>query len=143
MPLYFCVWRLDVEWQAEIYFYIVLAQKTKFSIKDFLSKCDQIRRKLRIWWHLMKKPIWKTSFFCVFVRNSSYLFHLKRSKKGNDARMILVGYPCEHPFINPSVPNTLFLYPLQIENRKVFCFQELGKGCIGNKWVNNTYLKSK
>ena len=25
------------------------AEKTKFSIKDFLSKCDQIRRKLRIW----------------------------------------------------------------------------------------------
>ena len=25
------------------------AQKMKFSIKDFFSKCDQIRRKLRIW----------------------------------------------------------------------------------------------
>ena len=27
------------------------AQKMKFSIKDFFSKCDQIRRKLRIWSH--------------------------------------------------------------------------------------------
>ena len=26
----------------------VTAQKMKFSIKDFFSKCDQIRRKLRI-----------------------------------------------------------------------------------------------
>ena len=26
--------------------YIVTAQKMKFSIKDFFSKCDQIRRKL-------------------------------------------------------------------------------------------------
>ena len=31
------------------------AQKMKFSIKDFFSKCDQIRRKLRIWSHLLKK----------------------------------------------------------------------------------------
>ena len=32
------------------------AQKMKFSIKDFSSTCDQIRRKLRIWSHLLKKP---------------------------------------------------------------------------------------
>ena len=33
----------------------ITAQKMKFSIKDFFSKCDQIRRKLRIWSHLLKK----------------------------------------------------------------------------------------
>ena len=33
----------------------VTAQKMKFSIKDFSSKCDKIRRKLRIWSHLLKK----------------------------------------------------------------------------------------
>ena len=33
------------------------AQKVKFSIKDFFSKCDQIRRKLRIWSHLLKKSL--------------------------------------------------------------------------------------
>ena len=27
------------------------AQKIKFFIRDFFSKCDQIRRKLRIWSH--------------------------------------------------------------------------------------------
>ena len=27
----------------------ISAQKMKFSIKDFFSKCDQIRRKLWIW----------------------------------------------------------------------------------------------
>ena len=31
------------------------AQKMKFSIKDYLSKCDKIFRKLRIWSHLLKK----------------------------------------------------------------------------------------
>ena len=28
---------------------MITAQKVKFSIRDFFSKCDQIRRKLRIW----------------------------------------------------------------------------------------------
>ena len=31
------------------------AQKMKFSIKDIFSKCDQIRRKLQIWLHLLKE----------------------------------------------------------------------------------------
>ena len=38
-------------------------QKLKFSIKDSSSKCDQIRRKLRIWSHLPKKSLMKTSLF--------------------------------------------------------------------------------
>ena len=43
----------------------VIAQNIKFSIKDFFSKCDQIPRKLRIWSHLLKKSLMKTSFFCA------------------------------------------------------------------------------
>ena len=35
----------------------ITAQKMKFSIKDFFSKCDQIRRKLQIWSHLLKKSL--------------------------------------------------------------------------------------
>ena len=31
------------------------AQQMKFFIKDFFSKCHQIRRKLQIWSHLLKK----------------------------------------------------------------------------------------
>ena len=31
------------------------AHKKKFSVKDFFSKCDQIRKKLWIWLHLLKK----------------------------------------------------------------------------------------
>ena len=34
---------------------VFIAQKIKFSIKDFFSKCDQIRSFLRIWSHLLKK----------------------------------------------------------------------------------------
>ena len=39
--------------------------KKKFSIKDFLGKCDQIRRKLRIWSSLMKKSLIKSFIFCT------------------------------------------------------------------------------
>ena len=41
------------------------AQKMKFLIKDFFSKCDQIRRKLQIWSHLLKKSLMENSTFCV------------------------------------------------------------------------------
>ena len=37
----------------------------KFSIKDFFSKCDQIRRNLRIWSHLLKKPLMGNFIFCA------------------------------------------------------------------------------
>ena len=37
----------------------------KFSIKDFFSKCDQIRRKLRIWSHLLKKSLMENFIFCA------------------------------------------------------------------------------
>ena len=45
----------------------VVAQKMKFSIKDFFSKCDQIRKKLRIWSHLLKKSIMENFLFCAVV----------------------------------------------------------------------------
>ena len=35
----------------------------KFSIKDFFSKCDQIRRKLGIWSYLLKKPLTENFIF--------------------------------------------------------------------------------
>ena len=55
------------------------AQKMKFSIKDFLNKCDQIRSFLRIRSHLLKKSVmenfifvqctWSTlEYFVPFIR---------------------------------------------------------------------------
>ena len=41
------------------------AQKMKFPIKDFFRKCDQIRRKLRIWSHLRKKTLMENFIFCA------------------------------------------------------------------------------
>ena len=36
-----------------------------FSIKDFFSKCDHIRRKLQIWSHLLKKSLMENFIFCA------------------------------------------------------------------------------
>ena len=42
-----------------------IAQRMKFSIEDFYSKCDQIRRKLRIWSYLLKKSLVENFVFCA------------------------------------------------------------------------------
>ena len=39
----------------------------KLSIKDFYRKCEQIRRKLRICSHLLKKSIMENLMFCAVV----------------------------------------------------------------------------
>ena len=52
-------------WMLLSYTLYHTAQKAKFFIKDFFSKCDQIHkihRFLRIWSHLLKKSF-RTSFF--------------------------------------------------------------------------------
>ena len=42
---------------------LITAQKMKFSIKDFFSKCDQICRKL------LKKPLMENFIFCaMYIR---------------------------------------------------------------------------
>ena len=41
------------------------AQKMKFTIKGLFSKYDQIRRKLRIWSHLLKKSLMENFIFCA------------------------------------------------------------------------------
>ena len=41
----------------------ITVQKMKFSIMDFFSKCDQIRMKLGIWPHLLKKSIMESFIF--------------------------------------------------------------------------------
>ena len=41
------------------------AQKMKFSIEDFFSKCDQTCSLLRIWSHLLEKSLMENFIFCV------------------------------------------------------------------------------
>ena len=42
-------------------------QIMKFSIKDFFSKCNQIRSFLRIWSHLLKRSLIENSIFCAVI----------------------------------------------------------------------------
>ena len=44
-----------------------LHERMKFSVKDFFSKCDQIRRKLRIWSHRPKKSLIENFIFCAVL----------------------------------------------------------------------------
>ena len=48
-----------------------------FSIKNFFSKCDQIRRKLQIWSHLLKKSLIKNFNFYSLFLDKSYDSNLK------------------------------------------------------------------
>ena len=48
--------------------YVNTAQKMKFSFKDFFSKCNQIRRQLRIWLHLLKKSLMENFIFSTVQR---------------------------------------------------------------------------
>ena len=60
----------------------------KISIEDFFIKYAQIRRKLRIWSHLLKKSLMKIFIFCAVtvvsmeggVLPGSYLKENKESK---------------------------------------------------------------
>ena len=50
-----CGWIIKV--RKSFYPRSFTAQKMKFSVKDFFSTFNQIRRKLRIWLHLLKKSL--------------------------------------------------------------------------------------
>ena len=52
------------------------AEKMKFTIKDFCSKCDQIRSFLRMWSHLLKKSLVGNFIFCaVYIHDQSEVSH--------------------------------------------------------------------
>ena len=50
-----------------------IAQKMKFSIKYVFSKCDQIYNKLRIWSHLLNKPLIENFIFCAVFKQCNYV----------------------------------------------------------------------
>ena len=52
------------------------AQKTKFSVRDFFSKCDPVSKKLRTWSHLLKKSLMENFIF----RTVSWIIHWASSQ---------------------------------------------------------------
>ena len=65
----------------------VTAQKLNISIKDFFSKCDQIRRKLRIWSHLLKKSLMENFIFCVVSHKTTPAGNYMFKVNNKDTRM--------------------------------------------------------
>ena len=55
----------DWDWSQIMILFVCTAQKMKFSIKDFFSKCDQICSSLRIFSHLLKKSSMENFIFCA------------------------------------------------------------------------------
>ena len=53
----------------------------KFSIKDIFSKCDQIRRKLWIWLHLLKQSLMQNFIFCAVIYLGRKFLNFKKEKK--------------------------------------------------------------
>ena len=53
-----------------------------FSIKYFFRKCDQIREKLQIWSHLLKKSLMENFIFCAVCAKSCkpWLIHSKKCR---------------------------------------------------------------
>ena len=60
--------------KCDLTFVTINVQNMKFSIKNFFSKCDQIRRKLQIWSHLLKKSLMENSFFVQWISPDNYLY---------------------------------------------------------------------
>ena len=57
------------------------AQKLKFSIEGFFSKCDQIRSFLQIWSNLLKKSLMEKFIFCTMIIFTSNLSEVKETGK--------------------------------------------------------------
>ena len=53
-------------WQSATY----NVQKVKIFVKDFFSKCDQIRRKLRIFSHSLERSLMENFTFCAVLNKS-------------------------------------------------------------------------
>ena len=51
----------------------------KFSIKDYFSQRNQTRKKLRIWSHLLKKPLMENFIFCAMI----YLYIIQTERINN------------------------------------------------------------
>ena len=54
-----------MDWHHYYLYKFHAAQKMRFSIKDFLSKCDHICRKLLIRSHLLKKFLIENFMICT------------------------------------------------------------------------------
>ena len=74
----------------------------KFCIKDFFSKCDQIRRNLQIWLHLLKKSLMQNLIFYAMIN----LTGLQKTNFEKAVEFLTHSFP-----VNSSVPPENFRRP--------------------------------
>ena len=112
------------------------AQKMKFSIMDFLSKCDQIPRKLQIWQHWLKKSLMRNFIFCAIIPAKSrknicanFQKNLVLTERLKDTaiyiRLCLSFQPIPQPYSNMNLPRCCQL--------RIFCFPSKEVCCV-NKY---------
>ena len=97
----------------------------KFSVKDIFSKCDQIRRKLRIWSQLLKKSLIENFIFCAVTLylQSSCVWNIC---KNNDANSKV-------NFQKMRIPLFMFhskFLCVPLTNPKLAILRAIAEGCI-------------
>ena len=81
------------------------AQKMKFFIKDYFSKCDQIRRKLPIWSHLLNKPLMENFTFCAeMAKHTLKLLRCEQSMFGDFSKYVWSLYMKGLTYFVPTFP---------------------------------------
>ena len=87
---------------------MITSQKMKFSIKDVLSKCDQIRKKLWIWSHLLKKSLMENFIFCavdVLIEYSD----MKEAIKNPKGIIVIIYKYCFNGVVLQNIMNEVIL----------------------------------
>ena len=103
----------------------------KFSIKDFFSKCDLIRRKLWIWSHLLKKSLMENFIFlCSDTRGIAVLRIPQKSFRKIPLPYFAVNIS---PYLHPK------LYYLKVLHQNYFFIAALNR-TVYQKNVQNLNL---
>ena len=129
---------------------ISTAQKIKFSIEYFFSECDQVRRKLHIWSHLLKKSLMQNFvFFCSDLykipghfqdktaQNSIFLDIQHRKKSQDISRTSKISRPCGDPAMNQN-----FWFWVTFHISKKLSVSNLSSTCVDETQIS-TYTERR
>ena len=120
------------------------AQKLKFSIKDFFSKCNQISRRLRIWSHLLKKPLinkfifWAVLYDHLTLFSSCVLyFYCNFLSSYQEMAAVLFNFQMWFSFRVPK-PNNYFIFQWQYSKAKNY--SQPSSLLANTKWFLPLYI---
>ena len=94
---------------------VFTSQKMKFSIKDFFSKCDEIRSFQQIWSHLLKKSLMENFIFCVVILNHLIITYYANMFTALFESFIYITLDSKYSYNRPYIPDS---HALQI---KIIC----------------------